>query len=190
MFSFKNRYYLIIESTKDVNLENIKKRNKFIIVYRNSKNSENKEHLIKFRKTCKLKSILFYVSNDINLAIELNADGIYLSSYNKTFKALSVNKSKFSIIGSAHNSKEINMKVKQGCKEIFFSKLFVVNYDKKSPVLGVIKFNNYLKLNKSLIPLGGINITNLNSLNSIKCLGFALMSEIKKKPAKIFNRLF
>ena len=49
MFSFKNRYYLIIESTKDVNLENIKKRNKFIIVYRNSKNSENKDHLIKFK---------------------------------------------------------------------------------------------------------------------------------------------
>ena len=190
MFSFKNRYYLIIESTKDVNLENIKKRNKFIIVYRNSKNSENKDHLIKFRKTCKLKSILFYVANDINLAIALNTDGIYLSSYNKTFKALSVKKSKFNIIGSAHNSKEINMKVKQGCKEILFSKLFIVNYDQKSPILGVVKFNNFLKLNNNLIPLGGINITNLNSLNSIKCLGFALMSEIKKKPAKIFNRLF
>ena len=82
------------------------------------------------------------------------------------------------------------MKIKQGCEIIIFSKLFLVNYDKKSPFLGVIKFNNFLKLNKNLIPLGGINQKNFNSLNSIKCKGFALMSEIKKKPANIINRLF
>ena len=82
------------------------------------------------------------------------------------------------------------MKVKQGCEVILFSKLFLVDYDKKSPFHGVVKFNNYLKLNKYLIPLGGINTKNLNSLNSIKCIGFALMSEVKKKPAKIINRLF
>ena len=82
------------------------------------------------------------------------------------------------------------MKVKQGCKEILFSKLFLVDYDKKSSFHGVIKFNNYLKLNKYLIPLGGINHKNLNSLNSIECMGFALMSEIKKKPTKIISRLF
>ena len=35
----------------------------------------------------------------------LNSDGIYLSSYNKSFKALSLKKSNFRIIGSAHNSK-------------------------------------------------------------------------------------
>ena len=34
------------------------------------------------------------------------------------------------------------------------------------------------------------NIKNLNSLNSIKCLGFALMSEVKKKPAKIIKPAF
>ena len=56
--------------------------------------------------------------------------------------------------------------------------------------MGIIKFNNLLKLNKDLIPLGGINENNLNSLNMIKSRGFALMSEIKKKPTKIFSRLF
>ena len=50
------------------------------------------------------------------------------------------------------------MKIKQGCEIILFSKLFLVNYDKKSPFLGVIKFNNFLKINKNLIPLGGINL--------------------------------
>ena len=63
-------------------------------------------------------------------------------------------------------------------------------FDKNATFLGVIKFNNYLKINKNLIPLGGINLKNLNNLNLIKCNGFALMSEIKKKPANIINRLF
>tara|TARA_Y100000591_G_C21603026_1_gene578977 strand:+ start:233 stop:805 length:573 start_codon:yes stop_codon:yes gene_type:complete len=190
MFSFKNKYYFIIESTKDINLKNIKKRNKFIIVYRNSDNLEHKTHLMKFRNECKIKSVGFYVANNINLAIDLNSDGLYLSSYNRSYRSLSLKKTNFRIIGSAHSSREIFMKVRQGCREILFSKLFKVNYDKKSSFLGVIKFNNYLRLNKYLIPLGGINHKNLNSLNSVKCIGFALMSEIKKKPTKIISRLF
>ena len=49
---------------------------------------------------------------------------------------------------------------------------------------------NHLKINKNLIPLGGISSNNLNNLNNVSCKGLALLSEIKKKPAKIFNRLF
>ena len=71
-----------------------------------------------------------------------------------------------------------------------FSKLFQVDYNKNAPFLGVIRFNNLLRNNKRLIPLGGINLKMLNNLNQIKCIGFALMSEIKKKPANIINRLF
>ena len=190
MFSLKKKYYFIIQSIKDINLKNIKNRNKFNIIYRNSNNLEPKEDLIKFRKKCKLKSINFYVANNINLAIILNSDGLYISSYNNSFKGLCLKKLNFNIIGSAHSHKEIFMKVKQGCSEILLSKLFLVNYDKNSSFLGVVKFNNYLKFNSRLIPLGGINESNLNNLNNIECEGFALMSELKKKPANIINRLF
>ena len=82
MFILKKKYYLIIESIKDINLKNIKKRNKFTIIYRNRKNSEKLSDLLKFRKICKLKSIDFCVANNLNLAIILNSDGIYLSAYN------------------------------------------------------------------------------------------------------------
>ena len=81
------------------------------------------------------------------------------------------------------------MKINQGCSSILLSKLYLVSYDRSASYLGIIKFNNYLKLYKRLIPLGGINIKNLNSLSKINCDGFALLSEIKK-PAKILNRLF
>ena len=48
MFSHKKEYYLIIESTKDINLSNIKKRNRFIVIYRNKKNNEKFDQLLKF----------------------------------------------------------------------------------------------------------------------------------------------
>ena len=190
MFSLKQKYYFIIESIKDIDLTKIKKRKKFMIIFRNKSNSENKADLLLFRRRCKLKSIDFYVANNLALAIALNSDGVYLSSYNKTFDALSLKKLNFKIIGSAHSHKEITMKIKQGCTNILFSKLFLVNYDKKSKFVGIVKFNNLLKNNKNLIPLGGINQNNLNSLKTLSSKGFALMSEIKKKPANIVNRLF
>ena len=190
MFVIKKKYFLIIESTKNINLKNIKKRNKFTIIYRNSNEPEKKDDLLKFRKFCKLRSINFFVANDFNLARELSSDGIYLSSYNNSYKPLLFKTRKFHIIGSAHSNKEIYMKIKQGCEIILLSKLFVVDYDIHAPFLGVIKFNKFLGLNKNLIPLGGINLNNLNNLNMINSKGIALMSEVKKKPAKIFSRLF
>ena len=190
MFVCKNKYFLIIESIKDIDLKNIKKRDKFSIIYRNKSKIENITDLLNFRRICRLKSVEFYVANNTRLGVLLNSDGIYLSAFNKSFKPLSLKTSNFKLIGSAHNLKEISLKAKQGCGVILLSKLFLVNYNKKAPYLGVIKFNNYLKIHKNLIPLGGISISNLNNLNNINCIGFALLSEIKKKPANIINRLF
>ena len=190
MFIIKKKYFLIIESIKDFELKKIKKRNKFCIIYRNNKKKEHINDLLNFRKLCKLKSVKFFIANDLKLAIKLKADGIYLSSYNNSLKFLFYKRDMFDLIGSAHNQKEISMKIRQGCSLILLSKLFLVNYDKKAPYLGVVKFNSNLIINKNLIPLGGINIKKLNSLRNVNSEGFALLSEVKKKPAKIINRLF
>ena len=189
MFSKKNKYFLIIENIEDIDLKNIKIRNKFCIIYRNKKKI-NFTDMLKFRRKCKQKAIKFYVANNYSLAISLNSDGIYLSSYNKSLSCLNYKKTRFEIIGSAHNFKEISIKTRQGCSFVLLSKLFIVNYDKKAPFLGILKFSNYLKVSRKLIPLGGIKMENLNQLNNINSEGLALLSEIKKKPAKIINRLF
>ena len=61
MFAFKKKYFLIIESIKDLKLKNIKKNSKFIIIYRrNDKKIENVEELKKFRKNCHLKGFKFF----------------------------------------------------------------------------------------------------------------------------------
>ena len=191
MFVLKKKYFLIIENIKDINLRNIKKHDKFVIIYRNSKITDNIDNLREFRNKCRIKSVAFYVANNTRLSVLLKADGIYLSSNNKSFKALYLKKANYKIIGSAHNISEIVRKVKQGCDYILLSKLFKVDYAKKEPTLGIIKFNKCLNvIFKKLVPLGGIKTSNLNKLKNLNCEGIALLSEIKKKPTKIFSRLF
>ena len=190
MLALKNKYFLIIESTKDINLKNIKKHNKFNIILRCKVSKDKIDELIQFRKQCKSKKIKFYIANNLKLCVLLKSDGIYLSSYNHSFKQLNLRKSNFDIIGSAHNFQEIYFKIKQGCTYILMSKLFMVDYDKKSPFIGAVKYNQYLlNIYKKLIPLGGINYNNLTKLKNLNCEGFALKSEVKKKPA-IIDRLF
>ena len=191
MVILKNKYFLIIENIKDISLENIKKRFKFNIIYRNNKKLEDLHRLRIFRKECKSKDIKFFVANDYNLSSKLKADGIYLSAYNKDLKYLNYMKSNFVIIGAAHNIKEINLKIKQGCKYILLSRLFQVSYKPEMNYLGINKFNFYASnIFKKIVALGGINTSNINKMKIVNCDSFALMTEIKKKPAKIFSRLF
>ena len=191
MFTIKNKYFLIIENIKDIDLRNIKLINRYIIIYRNSGKIENIDKLVRFRRYCKSKKIDFYVSNDEKLASKLRADGLYISAHNINLRLTKLKKSNYKIIGSAHNVKELNIKILQGCSSIIFSRLFEVSHPFKKNFLGIIKFNLFkLSRKENLVPLGGINLSNLNKLKMVKSNSFALLSEVKKKPAKLFNRLF
>lgn len=188
MLLFKNKYFFIIESTRDIDLKNIKNSKKFCIIYRSKKIAENTEKLMKFRKNCKSKNIDFYVSNNIKLGNTLKADGIYISAHNKNLNISYLKNYKFKVVGSAHNIKEINVKKLQGCSSIIISRLFETSYKYKKGFLGVVRFNLLsLSRQENLIPLGGIRLSNLNKLNIVKCNSIALSSEIIKKPI-IFSR--
>ena len=117
MFIIKNNYYLYIENTKNIDLNHIKKNKKISIIYRPDSNKEDVANLIKFRNQCRLKRFKFYIANNSKLFKNCKADGLYLSSYNKK---IYLNKN-IRLIGSAHTFKEINEKIKQGCKTIFLS---------------------------------------------------------------------
>ena len=188
MFVNKKKYFLIIQNIKDINLNNIKKSNKFVIIFRSQKPSETIDSLIKFRKKCKIKGIEFFVANNSKLAVLLKSDGIYISAFYKGFEQLNLRKLNKKILGSAHNFKEINEKRKQGCSYIILSKLFQVDYAPSKKFFGIVKFN-LIGNKKNLIPLGGIKLINLNKVRLIKSQGIAIMSEVKKKPA-ISSRLF
>ena len=191
MFAFKNKYYLIIENIKDIDLKKIKLKNKFIIIYRNSSKIQNTDRLKEFRAKCRVRRIDFFVANNVKLLTTLKADGLYISSHNKCLNLARFKNYNYQIIGSAHNVKELNLKKKQGCTTYIFSRLFETNYSYKKGFKGLIKFNLFKQTRKeSFVPLGGIGLNNLNKLKLVNSSSFALLSEIKKKPAVIFSRLF
>tara|TARA_B100000886_G_C20421530_1_gene491818 strand:+ start:956 stop:1528 length:573 start_codon:yes stop_codon:yes gene_type:complete len=190
MFISKKKYFLIIESTKDIQLSNIKKSHKINIIYRNKNNKDKISELSKFRKICKMKRIKLFIANNVDLCKFLKADGIYISANNFDLNLRRYKNFNFHIIGSAHNRKEILIKKYQGCSEIIFSRLFKTSYKFKKDYLGVVKFNLFNRSNNNqLIPLGGIRLANLNMIKMLNCYSFVLFSEIKKKPA-IIDRLF
>lgn len=186
MFIIKRNYYLYIENTESIDLNCIKKSKKISIIYRNNKVQESTEKLHRFKKLCNIRGFKLYISNNIKLLRDCKADGLYISSFNKK---IYLNKN-FDLIGSAHSSREINEKIKQGCKTIFLSRLFKTFYKDKKKNLGLVKFNLIRKqYNVDIIPLGGIRGHNLNKLNVVNSNGLGLLSEVKKKPI-IANRLF
>ena len=127
------------------------------------------------RKKLKARKINFYIANNLRLAKICKADGLYISAYNKKFYKHT------KVIGSAHNFREIQSKIKQRCKTIIFSRLFKTNYKSKKSSYGIVKFNLIsLKYKIKLIPLGGINKSNLLKLNLVNSEGFGVLSEVKK----------
>ena len=166
------KYYFI--NKFDTN--NIDKQDKqTIIIYRNYlAKTPDKTLILKIKKYCKKKSIKFYLSNNIKLAIRLDLDGAYIPSFNKSLKHLAYSyKKNFRIIGSAHNLREIRTKEIQNVKKIFLSSLFKKNKN----FLGINKFKLLSKLTmKKVVVLGGISEKNIHKLNLLDNLEFAGIS--------------
>ena len=152
------------------------------VVYRNYKNPKRENELIKIKKACEKSRYQLFVSNDIKLALKVKADGIYIPSFNKLSSYQNFEKRNFTILGSAHNQKEIQEKILQKCKAIFLSPVFYV--EKSTRFLGINKFNflSYSN-NVNILALGGVSENNINKLRLLNIKGFGGMSIFKKKPA-------
>ena len=171
------KYYFI--NKFDTN--NINKQDKqTTIIYRNYSSKKIDQALIlKIKKYCKKKSIKFYLSNDIKLAVKLNLDGAYIPSFNNSLNHLSYSfKKNFKIIGSAHNLREIREKENQNVEKIFLSSLFKKNKN----YLGMNKFRLLSKLTKKkIVILGGISKKNNKLLKILNNFEFAGISYFEKK---------
>ena len=166
------KYYFI--NKFDTN--NIDKQNKqTTIIYRNySKKIADQALILNIKRYCKKKSIKFYLSNNIKLAIKLDLDGAYIPAFNKSFNHLAYSyKKNFKIVGSAHNLKEIRIKENQNVKKIFLSSLFKKNKN----FLGINKFKLISKLTKiNIVALGGISNKNEKKISLLTQPDFAGIS--------------
>ena len=179
LFLFINNFNLkeLSQLKKNINL-----------IYRNYNDNINIQSIIKIRNYCKKTNRKFYLSNNFKLAFKLNLSGVYIPSFNKKINFIGKSlKTKFEIIGSAHNIKEIKIKQKQGCEMIFLSPLFKTI--KKSNYLGIIKFNLMTLNQKAIfIALGGINADNFREVYNTKSIGISGIRWLKKNgPRKILR---
>ena len=165
------KYYFI----NKLNLKNLNKLNKNVsVIYRKYTGNINEKEIIDIKNVCKKQKRKFFISNNIKLAVRLSLDGVYLPSFNKSFKHnVYKTKKNFQIIGSAHNIKEIREKEAQGVEIIFIASLF----KKKKTWLGINRFNLLSKCtNRKVIALGGISKQNIRKINMLSISGFAGIS--------------
>ena len=168
-----NRKYYFINKFDTINID--KQDKQTTIIYRNySTKTTDQTLILKIKKYCKKKSIKFYLSNNIKMAIKLDLDGAYIPAFNKNLKHLAYTyKKNFKIVGSAHNLKEIRTKENQNVRKIFLSSLFKKNKN----FLGINKFKLLSKLTKkNIIMLGGISYKNSKKLKLLNYFGFAGIS--------------
>ena len=170
--NLETKYYFINKfDSKNIN----KLDNQTILVFRNYliKKIDTKV-ILEIKNCCKNKNIKLFLANDVKLALNLNLDGAYLPSFNKSFSHLNYSlKKNFRLIGSAHNLKEIRLKEKQKVNEIILSSIFKKNKN----FLGKYKFKLLKKLTyKPIVALGGISRKNEKELKLVNCLKFAGIS--------------
>ena len=170
------KYYFISEY--DTNLISVQDK-RTNIIYRNYAREIDIQKILNLKNFCKKKDFKFFLSNNVKLAMNLNLDGVYIPSFNRTNQHLFYNfKKGFEIIGSAHSFKEIKIKEKQGVNKIFLSSLFKCNKN----FLGLYKFKLLSKLSKKkIIALGGISAQNIKKLNLTDIIGYSGITIFKKK---------
>ena len=172
------RKYYFINKLDTNNID--KQDNQTTIIYRNYTTKIVDQTLIlKIKRYCKKKSVKFYLSNNIKLAIKLGLDGAYIPSFNKSLKHLAYSyKKNFNIVGSAHNIKEVRYKELQKVNKIFLSSLFKNNKN----YLGINKLKLLSNLSKKkIVVLGGISQKNIKLLKLLNSPDFAGISFFEKK---------
>lgn len=182
------RVFLFIDEFNSKDLASLNRN--IDIIYRNYKKKIDKSILLSLKAFCKKQKRKFYISNDIKLALKLDIDGVYIPSFNKKLNLLNINARKnFSIIGSAHNKKEVITKNLQNCKLIFLAPLFKTIKSKKN--LSISKFNLItLDEKRKFIALGGINEKNYSQIYLTNSVGFAGIRWIKKNGPRRILRPF
>ena len=177
MIHLSNVYYFIDKFDRDEILKLDKKIN---IIFRNYKVKNIDSEIKKIKNLCKSTNRKIFVAGNLKIALKYRLNGLYIPAFHIKQNYANLNLTKdFKIIGSAHNIKEVKIKEKQGCTNIFISPIF--HNPKNNFFLGIIKFNLInLFTNVKTIALGGINQNNIKLLKSTKVEGYASITWIKK----------
>lgn len=183
----KAQIYFFLEDLNSINIPLLKKLKNISIIYRNYSKQDYFSRALKIKKFARKQRHSLFVSNDLSLAVRINAN-LYIPSFNKRLRYINHNcQKKICVIGSAHNHIGIKKKKSQGCTQIFISSLYPTHSHKEKRPIGLTKFNNirqYFKSKLNICALGGINETNLTKVWSLNIYGFGLKSYLDTKPTQ------
>ena len=177
----KLKKYYFIDDFNPIHLKDLDKN--ITLIWRSKDSKNDLETIYKLANYCKKNKINLILSNNVKLALKLNLNGAYISSYNREMRLNCFQyKKDFKLLGSAHNLREISIKKKQKIKEIFISPIF--KYKNRTP-LGIHRLK-YIFEDREFdkIALGGVNSTNIKLLNLTNFSGIAGINLFKKKGPK------
>ena len=171
-------YYIFIEELNEIIVRNLiklkQKKIKIHIIY------TKKDYLIISKFSKKNKIPLYFVDN-LRLAIQYKAEGIFLTASNKSLKSNIKQTTKLEVIGSAHNQFEYNIKKRQHCSTIMLSPIFYNIKYSPNKILSPIKFNLItLNWDSKICALGGINNKNIKLINLTKSKSIGVKSLVLK----------
>jgi thiamine monophosphate synthase len=174
-------YYIFLEELNKKVIENIIRliRRKLIINIILTFN-ENFLDIVKFAKISKIP---FFVIDNIKLAINYGAKGIFITSKNKNILINNNRSLKLEIIGSAHNQIEYYFKKRQNCSTVFLSPIFFNPKYTINQILNIQRFNVVsLNWKTKICALGGINTNNIKKIKCTKAQSLAFNRAIKNPP--------
>ena len=135
----------------------------------------------------------FIINDDINLAIEVDADGVHLGQDDCCInKAKNLWKNKNKIFGiSTHNQHQAIQAEKNGASYIGIGPIFPTSSKKNlDPLLGIKKAKKINdQCNCPTFSIGGINLKNLRQIKSIESSGFCVLGTVNnsKEPEKVIK---
>ena len=129
----------------------------------------------------KYSKIPFFIIDNAKLATKYKANGIFLTSKNRSLINISKDSRRNEVIGSAHNQYEYFIKERQGCSTVFLSPIFYNKKYSSNKILHIHKFNLItLAWKTSIGALGGINLKNLKLIKLIRSKSIGIKSLITK----------
>jgi thiamine monophosphate synthase len=174
----KLEYYIFIEELNEIIVSNLiklkQKKIKIHII------CSERNYLI-ISKFSEKNKIPLYIINNLKLAIQYKAKGIFLTASNKSLKSNIKETTKLEVIGSAHSQFEYSIKRKQNCSTIMLSPIFYNIKYSKNKILNPIRFNLIaLNWNIKVCALGGINNKNIKLIKLTKSKSIGVKSLILK----------
>ena len=176
MNNYRLKYYIFLDELNEKiikNIQNLKKRKIDLKLIISEKIFFSILDFVKYSK------IPFFIIDNVKLATKYKANGIFLTSKNRSLINITKGSQRIEVIGSAHNQYEYFIKERQGCSTIFLSPIF---YNKKyslNKILHTLRFNLItLNWKKSIGALGGISLRNLKLISLTKSESIGIKSLI------------